>query len=583
MQRIAVDIETQMTGERGDPYSDKLLLTAAMDSSGEEYLWEGLEEIPDWFVNVLQDPTIPKYMHFASFDSSYLSHYLGVPIENIVCTHAQERLLNTGLGLENTLKAVTHRRTGVQLDKEVRQNFKYGVITDVEREYAIEDVRYLFAIGDEQELEIKQRGQTEAAKIENELTWIAGQMGYIGIGFDTDKWWSYLPLIRSIESEHAVPIWKFLEVPYSYDILEDIYTGGMSFTSRDLVLQALERKGIRLKDYKVETLRNFYFKTDNEEHRSIINSLILWKKYNKSGTWGYANSVNPITGRLHCSFNPQGTATSRFSSSDENLQNVTVPFDPRINFRHLFVSQLSKAIQVENSRLSTIGQNSNKPRKIVGADYSQIEIRLYSEFTGELREELANGEDIHARSAALVLGRPATKNDRPYGKIVNFGALTFGGGPNAIMDAALEYEIVLTWSEAERYVKLLRDGHPKGEQWGSNMLELMQSQGYMQTAMGHRRWLQGEIRETVARNTPIQSTAADIMKQAIVDLHPKLTQFENCWLVLTVHDELEVECNEEDAKQIEILARETMISAGEKWMKEVPTEVETYISDSWEK
>jgi DNA polymerase-1 len=227
-----------------------------------------------------------------------------------------------------------------------------------------------------------------------------------------------------------------------------------------------------------------------------------------------------------------------------------------------------------------------RARKFVGADYSQIELRLLALFTREpaLVEAFKNDEDLHISAAETVLGRPATGTDRNYGKIVNFGVRAYGGGPHALIGAALGYGILLNHKEAAKYVKAVRDANPTTERWGKDQLALMQEQGYLQTPMGHRRWLEGEDRETVARNTPIQCVASELLKDGIRILYPRLREeFTDAHLILQVHDEVGVDCDAEDAGEVEKLVKECLLESGRRWMEDIPCEVESYISNSWEK
>lgn len=589
MKRLAIDIETHPEGGQPDPFRDRLLLTGVRDNEGTFHQWRGLEEIPDWFVHSLQDPDIEKIFHYAKFDAKFLSHYLGgILIRNVTCTHAQERLLTSGRGTGNGLDDVALRRLGVRLDKEVRAKLMYGIVDDEVLEYHRKDIEVLLPIADQQAIEIKRNGQEYAARQENDLTWIVGQMEYVGIGFNSKLWWEYQNPILQYEGEYAQVVWDHLNIPYSLDMLTMAPTGGMSLTSRDKVLSVLKNYGINLPNYKSETLRNYVFTEQNEDKRKVVQALIDFKRWNKAKGWGYINSTHPLTQRMHVTFNPQGTDTSRFSSTDENLHSVTQPFyGTSINFRHLFHSPEMEEISVKNSRKPIVQfGRTRRPRKFVGADYSQIELRLLALFTQEpaLVEAFQRGDDLHTQAAETVLGRLCEGNDRAYGKIVNFGVRAYGGGANALIGSALDYNILLSQAEAQGYVAAIRGANQITELWGKRQLALMKLQGFLQTEMGHRRWLEGEDRETVARNTPIQCVASEILKDGIRILYDRLVdKYPDAHLNLQVHDEVGVDCDAEDAEGVEQEVRLALLESGKKWMDNIPCDVETYISDSWEK
>ncbi len=258
--------------------------------------------------------------------------------------------------------------------------------------------------------------------------------------------------------------------------------------------------------------------------------------------------VNVKTGRLHTTFQQTIAATGRLSSINPNLQNIPVRTDIGREIRKAFVAPAKSTLLV--------------------ADYSQIELRVLAHIADEpaLIEAFKNGEDIHARTAARVYGveMNAVQPDmRRVAKIINFGVL-YGMSAHRLTN-----ELSISYEEAEAFIKNYFAGYPKVRHYIDSTLESCRKTGYVETLLGRRRMIADinsgnrnarEYAERMAYNMPIQGTAADIMKLAMLHLAPKLKPFE-AHLLLQVHDELVVEVPEDKAKEVSGLIIETMENA----------------------
>ena len=258
--------------------------------------------------------------------------------------------------------------------------------------------------------------------------------------------------------------------------------------------------------------------------------------------------VNIKTGRLHTTFQQTIAATGRLSSINPNLQNIPVRTDVGREIRKAFIAPPEHVLLV--------------------ADYSQIELRVLAHIADEpaLIEAFQNGEDIHARTAARVYGvdMNAVQPDmRRVAKIINFGVLYGMSAHRLTNELSIEYD------EAEAFIKNYFAGYPKVRHYIDSTLESCRKTGYVETLLGRRRIIPDinsgnrnarEYAERMAYNMPIQGTAADIMKLAMLHLHPKLKAFD-AHLLLQVHDELVVEVPEDKAKEVSSLTTETMENA----------------------
>jgi len=558
---LALDIET--TGGL-DVFKDRIVLTSVVTSDNREYLIEG-SEYPKWLLDAIADKDVLKLVHNASFDFKFIEHNFGIVAKNIWDTLAVERLLVAGNNMPCDLEAVTSRRLGKWLDKSIRGHFLLGQIGDVEREYCMNDSRVLYPIYDQQIMEIKRNGQLKAAELESSIGLVVADMELTGIGFDKDLWGKFVPIIRQKRADTEFSVLQSLDIPFSVNLFGEPSDMEVSLTQREKVLWYLKKMGIVLKDYRSDTLLEYVLTEQDPKKVDIVSKILKFKKWDKALSWSYLDDVNPSTGRIHPNFNAQGADTFRFSCSNPNMQQVTKPFE--INFRHLF--------------------RSREGGKIVGADYSQIELRILADLTGEKDyvESFNGGLDLHEMVAAAVLHRPIKdKSERGLGKVINFGVVAFGGGVKALQGAGFDYGMLIPVADAERYIAAVRAKNVTIENWGRHVKAEMIKKGYVQTPIGHRRYLPGEERETVARNTNVQMFAGGIIKEGMVSLFTRLRKdCNNAHIMLQVHDELVLECEEDEAEKVKVIVEEEMIKAGESWLKKVPVCVDSYISNTWEK
>ncbi|MDK2821413.1 MAG: polymerase [Clostridia bacterium] len=283
---------------------------------------------------------------------------------------------------------------------------------------------------------------------------------------------------------------------------------------------------------------------------------------------GLKSLVNPEKGTLHTSFNQTVTATGRLSSSEPNLQNIPVRLELGRRLRKAFVP--------------------HKPGNVLlAADYSQIELRILAHISGDqvMIEAFRNGEDIHARTAAEVAGVPineVTKEMRRSAKAVNFG-IVYG-----ISDYGLSRDLGISRKEAHQYIERYFQRYRWVKAYLDDIVNRARMEGYVTTLMGRRRYLPDlfssnynvrSFGERTAMNTPIQGTAADIIKIAMVKIFRLLQEnFPSTKMLLQVHDELIFDVPEEDLPDVAALVKDTM----ENTLKlQVPLKVDLKYGPNW--
>ena len=274
--------------------------------------------------------------------------------------------------------------------------------------------------------------------------------------------------------------------------------------------------------------------------------------------------VNPETGRLHTSFNQAVAATGRLSSSDPNLQNIPIRTAIGREIRGAFTAPPGSVL--------------------ISADYSQIELRVLAHLSGDpnLTGAFERGEDIHDRTAFKVFGADSGLDPhelRRRAKIINYALLY---GKTAF---TLSKDIGVSPKDAQRFIDAYFEGFPAVRAYLEGTLETARETGVVTTMLGRRRRVpeitsrNGQLRsaaERVAVNMPIQGSAADILKRAMIDVHAALPP--DTRMILTVHDELLFEAPESQARDIAELVRTRMESAVEL---SVPLTVDVGVGRNW--
>jgi len=281
--------------------------------------------------------------------------------------------------------------------------------------------------------------------------------------------------------------------------------------------------------------------------------------------------VNPRTGRLHTSYHQTGTVTGRLSSSDPNLQNIPIRTELGRQVRRAFVA--------------------GPGWRLIGADYSQVELRVMAHISGDegLLGAFARGEDIHASTAAAILGVPldeVTPDMRRLAKGTNFG-LSYGQTAYGLAQAT-----GLTQAEAEDFIETYFERFPKVREYIDTTKALATRQGYVETLLGRRRYFPElqpgskaphnvrQAAERMAINAPIQGSAADIINIATIRLHRALRERGlRARMILQVHDELVIESPEQEVATVAPLMREIMENAFEL---EAPLKADLKIGRNWE-
>lgn len=263
------------------------------------------------------------------------------------------------------------------------------------------------------------------------------------------------------------------------------------------------------------------------------------------------NLINPATGRIHTSFNQAVTATGRLSSSEPNLQNIPIRSEIGREIRRAFIP-------------------AGKDKALMSADYSQIELRVLAHLSGdeELMGAFRDGVDIHDRTSSKIFGVPideVTPDMRRKAKVANYGILYGMSASKLAADIGIERE------DAEEFIENYFKVLPRVREYMDGIVEEARRNGYVTTILNRRRYIpdinSGNIgvrrfAERTAVNTPIQGSAADLIKMAMIEIDAKIARLElRSVMILQVHDELVFEVPLDEIEQMESLVKETMETA----------------------
>jgi DNA polymerase-1 len=302
--------------------------------------------------------------------------------------------------------------------------------------------------------------------------------------------------------------------------------------------------------------------------------VIDWRQLSKlksTYTDALVADINPETGRIHTSYSMAAASTGRLSSNDPNLQNIPIRTEEGRKIRTAFVAK--------------------EGCKLLSVDYSQIELRLVADIAGldSMQQAFRDGVDIHAQTASEVFGVPLADMDgetRRKAKAINFGII-YG-----ISGFGLARQLAVPQGEARAYIDTYFERYPGIREYMEEMKVFCRARGYVETRFGRRVHIPGikdanparrAFSERAAINAPIQGTAADIIKRAMIRMSPRLSAAGlQARMLLQVHDELLFEVPEAEIEQTTSVVREVMETAGDPVLSlAVPLIAEAGVGANW--
>lgn len=375
--------------------------------------------------------------------------------------------------------------------------------------------------------------------VEMPLVEVLGYMEYEGVMVDKDK-------LIELGEEFKISIDKLEKDIYNlageeFNINSPKQLGVILFEKLELPVIKKTKTGYSTNAEVLEHLSDKHEIIDKiTEYRQIV-------KLKSTYVDGLINIINPISHRIHSSFNQTITTTGRISSTDPNLQNIPVRLELGRNIRKVFIA--------------------DKGFKLVDADYSQIELRVLAHMSQDehMIDAFNHNVDIHTKTASQVFGidiNDVTSEQRSAAKAVNFG-IVYG-----ISDFGLAKNLHIPVKEAKNYIDSYLNTYEDIKSYMDSTIEEAKEDGYVKTILNRRRYIP-EIKSSntilknlgkrLAMNAPIQGSAADIIKIAMVNVHKKLEERDlKSKLVLQVHDELIIECIEDEVEEVSKIVKDEM-------------------------
>ncbi|WP_174614016.1 DNA polymerase I [Virgibacillus ihumii] len=490
----------------------------------------------------------------------YDIHVQGITFDMLLSSY----LLNPSEN-NHDIPAIGHRmgRTEVLYDEEVYGKGAKAKVPEqnVLAEHVVRKSNLLYKIKPQMEDQLKQNSQYELLKeLEMPLALILGEMEHIGVLVDIERLEKMGEDLKRRLDNLEQEVYDLAGEKFNLNSPKQL--GPILFEKLELPVIKKTKTGYSTAADVLEQLK--------DEH-PIIEKLLLYRQLGKlQSTYieGLLKVVDKDTNKIHTTFNQALTQTGRLSSIDPNLQNIPIRLEEGRKIRQAFVPSKDGWI-------------------MFAADYSQIELRVLAHIAGDekLADAFKNDQDIHTRTAMDVFHvkeDEVTSNMRRQAKAVNFG-IVYG-----ISDYGLSQSLGITRKEAKKFIERYFESYPDVKKYMDDIVQEAKHQGYVTTLMNRRRYLPDitsrnfnhrSFAERTAMNTPIQGSAADIIKKAMIDLHEKLLDEKvEARMLLQVHDELILEAPKEEIDKLTEIVPAIMENTVEL---SVPLKVDYEYGESW--
>jgi len=516
---------------------------------------------------LLADANLAKVMHNAKYDMIVLARH-GMPVHGLAYDTMLAAWILEPEGRGVGLKTQAFQRLGVMMQSidELIGSGRNQLTMDLlpvnkVAPYACADADMTLRLTSVLEQELREHNQWELyTEVEMPLVPVLAAMEIRGMAVDRGYLDRMSRILEGKLQELEQRIYELAGHPFNPNSTQQL--GRVLFEELGLPVQRRTKTGYSTDARVMEALRDAH---------PIVSLILEHRSLGKlKGTYVDAlpEMINPDTGRIHTSFNQTGASTGRLSSSDPNLQNIPV--------------------RTEEGRLVRGAFVAPEGYLFLSCDYSQVELRLLAHMSEdpELIGAFLRDEDVHATTAAAVLGIPlsdVTKEQRALAKAINFG-LMYG-----MSDYGLAARTDLTQEEARDFIETYFARFRGVKRYLEQIKAQAHKQGYVETILGRRRYfpeLQSQSAsslrqraERAAINMPIQGSAADIIKVAMIRLHDALQRRDSdAAMVLQVHDELVLEVPEPDLAEVQDLVVTTMAQAH---ALRVPLKVDAAVGRNW--
>jgi DNA polymerase-1 len=513
--------------------------------------------------DLLSSDKVTKIAHNAKFDTKWVRHHLGCEVGGIYDTYLASVLISAGEGeRRHGLADLVQFFLGRTLDKtEQVSDWAANELSQSQIEYAAKDAAIMPEVRDKVHERIVADGLERVLQLENECVMPIAEMELNGFYLDAGRWSEQLAKVTKVQDRTASELQGMLAAGVAQASL--FGAPQINLDSQAQVSAALVNLGIPMP----ETTRAWELQPLADQYPVVAKLLEYRGAAKASSSFGenILEFIEPSTGRIHADFRQIGAPTGRFACSKPNLQQIPHEEEYRRCFR------------------------APDGRKLVIADYSQIELRILADISQDENfiSAFESGRDFHSATAAQVFGvntEDVTPDQRSFAKRLNFGVVYGLGASRFAMMTGISQ------TEAENTLRRYFATYPRMEEWLRTQSKNVLTERSARTVSGRLARMSFEINDRSsigaaqrnAKNMPIQGTSADILKRALTLLHESLRETSGK-LVNIVHDEIVVECDAAESESVVEKLQGAMQKAGSEFVRRVPIKVDIHAADEWSK
>src|SRR5216684_5140469 len=569
--RQAIGLDTETT--ELDPYLGRLRLVQ-LASADQVYIIDlnafrdedfSKSEALELLRRLLAAPRPIKIAHNAKFDAKFIKHNFGVDLGGLFDTLLASQIVSAGdIEERHGLNAIAARYLNEEVDKTERLSNWEFELSEAQLQYAARDAAVLIPLREKLIERIRSLDLIQCAQLEFECVMPVVDLELAGFYMDKQRWLEQLAIVEKTRAELANELQEMLGEGVAQASLFGPSRANINLDSQMQVTDALNRLGIPLPD----STRNWKLQPLAVQY-PVVAQLLEYRTMQKALTSYGQNMlefINPKTGRLHADFRQIGAPTGRFACTNPNIQQVPHATE----YRRCFTGH-------------------PEGRRLVIADYSQIELRILAEFSGDQAfiDAFNSGADLHRVTAAQVFSveqDQVTKEQRDFAKRLNFGVVYGIGAQRFSMMTGLSV------SEAEDVLRRYFATYRKLDMYLRDSANRAVSEKQARTGSGRlvKFNFDASDRQQVSmtqrngKNAPIQGTSADILKRALRLLNGELRST-SAKIVNIIHDEIVVEVDESESEDVATKVERAMVTAGEEYVQTVPVKVEFQIAREWAK
>ena len=520
---------------------------------------------------------IIKIIQNAKFEQKWFLHHYGMELWPIFCTFRASVLIHNGKNLGHNLYDLYNRELGVYPEVQDQGASDWsGPLSKEQLDYAAEDVEWLHPLREKLKPQLAKHGLNKTALIEFGVIAAEGAVENRGIYLDRKMWLDLAAKNREKRDELRRILLRELPNPSNQLALPGIEPD-FNLDSSAQILASLRKMGVMEKErgedgkltgnkIPISSTREIVL-AQHVAKFPVIKHIFEYREFSKAcSTYGpeYLENIDPITGRIHCSYYPF-TGAGRYACSKPNIQQV-----PRgASFRSCF-----------------------RPRPgfvYVIADYSAIEMRIAAQIAPDptLIDVFRRGVDAHRYTAAIVNGKKideVTRDERQAAKAVNFGLIYGMGAEKLVLYALAGYGVTLSVAQAKKFRERYFNNYSGIQRWHGRALRDGKRNHEARTLSGRKRYLNPEKSYNEFMNTPVQGTGADGLKAAMREVRNRLKKYEeDAELVHHIHDELIVETKDDPEliREVTKHVEDGMTEAMARLLTKVPVVVEGNSGKSW--